>query len=555
MAATVGSLFSTQSERIEEVINKSIDVIAPSLDPVWMNQIVTSQGVGKADEIGRDMQVIRVFSGGLTGVFEQAAPRDDFPLYGDDGNSHYFDSTRARRFFTQGLNNVFPDPTTGMNLATYRLVVGMRAMVGNIMFTLGELQAEATSAVIGQIVSPKLEGFGRNISHQLCNYTYLSQNAFYRLCQVTNPSTPVTTGGINTVTFQPDNEAIDRFFPGQQVDIYGANDPTNRLNESAGVRQIVVVQSVDELTNTVTLVSRAYDFDTTESASDEEFSANCIIVYANSNSGVTAESGSSGEAEYTGIAGLNSWLKTGTSSGTDYLLGSEAVTSQSSGTSAIDVNVYPEHKSLGYDMNGAALTEHFMRKLLRRFHAAKNKYGYTIDTLIASEGVWLAYEATRIGREIVDRSGRIGGTSPQGYNSNENFGGFKFAMDGRTYTGYTSTYVEDGTMYGLKLGGNNYKRYVPSDVRNSRDFSQAKYAPFKFVASALTGLGTNQLPIFSTGSQGGGGGLTVTNVTEGSQMPGWLRMQIIPDQFCGMKVVNCATDKIWGQNDVTPDSY
>ena len=28
-------------------------------------------------------------------------------------------------------------------------------------------------------------------------------------------------------------------------------------------------------------------------------------------------------------------------------------------------------------------------------------------------------------------------------------------------------------------------------------------------------------------------------------MPGWLRMQLMPDQFCGMKIFNCATDKTY----------
>ena len=29
-------------------------------------------------------------------------------------------------------------------------------------------------------------------------------------------------------------------------------------------------------------------------------------------------------------------------------------------------------------------------------------------------------------------------------------------------------------------------------------------------------------------------------------MPGWLRMQLMPEQFCGMRITNCATAKIYG---------
>lgn len=524
--APVGSLLSTQSERIEEVINKNVDVILPGLDPVWMDTIVTSQGVGSSDAMGRDFNILRVFQGGLTGVLEQANPRDDFPLFGDSTDSP---QNQGDRIYTQQLENVFPDPTAGANQKPYRLGIPMRAMVSNIMFTLGELTAEAKPAFIGQVIAPKLEGFARNIGHQMCNYWYISQNTFYKLSGMAGVS--IAAGTPNYVTFSTDNEACDRYFPGQLVDIYAANGSTKRNGTS-----LVFVDYVDELTNSVRLVSSQYDFTGVVNTD--------IIVYRNSNT-----TGST----YTGIAGINSWLKDGTDgtnsdppvAGTGnelVLLGDESVAGDT-----IDVSIFPEHKSMGYSLGGSVLTEHTLRQLLRRFHAAKNKYGYYIDCLIASDGVWLAHEGSKIGRERVDRSSRLGGTSPQGYSSSENFGGFSFTMDGRSYMGYTSTYIEDGVMYGIRKGGNNWKRYVPPDFRNLKPFDRnSPFIPFRFVAGALTGLGTNQLPIYSTlGTQASGTGSTVTTVTEGVQMPGWLRMQLVPDQFSMMKLTNCATDKIY----------
>ena len=55
MAATTGSLFDHHSVRIEEVINKNIEIFLPSLDPVWRDTVVSNQGVGPAEAIGRDM--------------------------------------------------------------------------------------------------------------------------------------------------------------------------------------------------------------------------------------------------------------------------------------------------------------------------------------------------------------------------------------------------------------------------------------------------------------------------------------------------------------------
>jgi len=59
MAATTGSLFDHHSVRIEEVINKNIEIFLPSLDPVWRDTVVSNQGVGPADAIGRDMKILK----------------------------------------------------------------------------------------------------------------------------------------------------------------------------------------------------------------------------------------------------------------------------------------------------------------------------------------------------------------------------------------------------------------------------------------------------------------------------------------------------------------
>jgi hypothetical protein len=546
MAATAGSLFKLHESRIEEVINQNIDVILPGLDPIWQGTLVSSQGVGPADAIGRDMQVIRVFQGGMTGVLEQARPRDDFVLYGDQTTKY------GTRQHLQRLTQTFPDATEGPNQSPYRFALPMRAMVANIMFTLGELTAEAQPAFIGQILAPKLEGFSRNISHTLCNYAYLSQNTNFQLCTVDELGTPEADGNGNWfVTFQPANEACDRFYPGQRLDFYNSAG-TFRLNDTVqsfasqttSTRIKVFVDYVDELTNTVRIVSEGFmgigDTSSSSSAGSSgedkvwawQLVDGAIVVYANS---AHSDSG----AKFSGIAGLNSYIKTGGESNTN-ILGAESVSGD-----AIDVAVYPEHKSLSYDFGGAAMTEHVLRQLLRRFHAAKNKYGYYVDTVIASDGVWLGYEATRIGREWVDRTNRVASTTSQGLASDSNFGGFQFVMDGRTYKGMTSTYVDDGVVYGIRTGGGNWKRYVPRDIRNTRNFDRApSFIPFRFVASALTGLGSNQLPMYdSSGSN--------VLVTEGSQMPGWLRMQLCPDQFCGMRFTTVGTDKIYSDESAT----
>ena len=164
------NLFSTHADRIEEVINKNIDVMLPGVDPVWENMVTSSQGVGPADALGKDYKILRVFQTGMTGILESGKPVDDFGLFGDDS------TTIGSRLHRQTLTQTFPDPINAPNQLPYRLGVPMRSMVSNIMFTLGELQAEATPSFIGQIIAPKLEGFARNIAQTLCNTWYQNQN-------------------------------------------------------------------------------------------------------------------------------------------------------------------------------------------------------------------------------------------------------------------------------------------------------------------------------------------------------------------------------------------
>jgi len=536
MAAVTNSLFNRHQYRIEEVINKNIEVFMPALDPVWEDTIVSSQGVVGSNELGRDMHVIKVYMGSMNGVIEEgAANYGDVTLYGDTTTAF------GVKLHQQNLNQTWPNPLDGANATPYRLAIPMRSMMTNLMLTLGELQAEATPAFIGEVIAPKLEGFARNIAHTLCNMWYVSQNSSYSLCAMTS----ITNSGA-TVTFSPGNLATDRFSIGQRVDIYAAsgvyrkNDTlanTTGVGQDKTTRIQLYVTKVDELRNVVELTSNvavaSWGPGVVPVAGD-------LIVYANSGAGASPS--------FKGIAGINSWMKTGDSNGAtnnnvNTLLGAEAIAAD-----AINVNTHPEFKSFFRAVNGV-LTEHELRKTLRGFHRAKTKHGQYIDCLIASDGVWLAYEGARIGREFTPRGyGDLSSLRAQGSsNGDPHKGGFVFTMDGRNYTGYTSNYIETGTVYGIRKGGNNWRRIVPPDPKGVSSNERVKsHIPFRFVAGAITGTGTNRLPIYQTSSGNAG---AVNLLTEGAQMPGMLRMQIMPwDQPAGLKMTGLTEDRVYADS-------
>jgi hypothetical protein len=317
---------------------------------------------------------------------------------------------------------------------------------------------------------------------------------------------------------------IDRYAVGMRIDLFTSATPQVRVNDSQSAaanqntttRVSAWVAAVDEVTNKVTIA-----FGSALSVVGLTLGATYYVYFANArrlNSGAPASSNGYG------FAGINSWLKS-----TGNLLGGDA-----DSANAIDVNVHPEFKSF-FKSSVGTLTEHKMRQYLRGFHRAKEKYGQYIDCLIASDGVWLNYEAQKIGQYMLDRTNRLSSLTSEG--SQE---GFKFTFDGRTYMGYTSNYIEDGTVYGIRKGGQNWKKYVPPSPKGTQKFDKAEgFIPFEFVGPAL-GYADVKVPIQKVSGNS-------TLVTEGMQMPGMLRMQLVPDQPAGMKLTNVATDRQYGE--------
>lgn len=560
MAAPTGTFFKTNERAIEEVLNRDVETFLPELDPFFEDTWLSNEASGNARDIGRDMKIIKNYHGSFTGVIDQAAGTANNVIFGDaaTGGSGG-DGLISPKIFKQNLVNTWPDAQQGPNARSYQLAVPMRGSLTNLMLTLGELQAEATPAVIRDVIGPKMEGFARNIAHHQCNYLYLSQNDSYRLAQVeaqgTNNSLVQTIASNDTYRFNPSNEATHRFAVGQRLWLwevdeskFGSLDGTTTTG--AGSRDFIVTR-VDELNNEVDIMhssggSLSGTIEHYNTAGPVQFNASATDeseIGVDNGDNVTASGNiwvlpnSHDGTNFTGYAGLNSWLKTGSGGNDNTLLGAEA-----DGTDSISVVSHPEFKSMGVDLGSQPLTEHLMRKILKRFHSAKMRYGQSIDTLLASDGVILAYERQLIGREMIDRTGRLSSTTNQGSSNGavSDGKGFSFTMDGKTYNMYTSCYVESGTVYGVKMKGGNWKKYTPATYRGLRSGGPS-FSPFHFIAGALTGGSSNQLAIFNSSGDH-------TLVTEGAQMPGIMRMQLVPDQPAGLKLTNVPEDRIYSDN-------
>lgn len=522
-----GQLFDRHSTRIEEIINKNVEMFLPGLDPIW-SETIAGTGRMRSDGLGRDLKIIKIYTGATGGVFEPAKSRDDFVLYGAQTKA-----ISNRGHFKQ-LDQTWPDPTRGPDATHYRLAIPMRAFVSNLLMTMGEMTAEATPSFIGEIIAPKMMGFAKKIGQTLCNAFYVNENDNYSLCTVTNIAISNDQGTNDKITFQPGNQACERFQYGDVIDFWDSSHTARKndteasfVNQGPETQNVVMVTDVDPLTNTVTCHTR----------SDRGTSTSFFTTAPVNGDYVTPSNhawNNAGSPAFSFIAGINSWLKSGSGSNNNYLLGADRDT-----TDFIDVTVHSRFKSMTKAVNGS-LTEHKLRQYLRRFHAAKGMYGDTITDLIASEGVWLNYEAQKIGREFIDRTGRASSLENEG-----STGGFKFVYDGRTYRGRTSQYIETGTVYGLKLA-NNWEKYVPPSPSGTETFSKLQSGlPFKFVSKILSGGAANALPIFKSFSGATG---SINLPTEGLQMPGMMKMQLVPRQVTGMKLTGVSEDRVYSDN-------
>lgn len=530
-----GSIYATRRQAIEERFNKKIELTMYALDKVWTKMKTSITGVEGLGPISRDLQIHKqLMTRVLTGVIENAAYLGDFPLYGENRNTSWGD-----KLYRAGAPvQAYPDPFDGAKPKPYRLTIPMRAKVASIGFTLEEARANVLDPVVGNIIAEIEQGFVDNWSIMYCNSFYQSQNDNYRLSSLgsntgTGAYSLAAGASTRTLVFSPPSDVVDRFYPGQRVDIFSST--TNRVNELNGVRIRVLVALRDPIANTVTLQIEPDTSVLSTATYDAVFTTTTIgtagfVVYANQyNPNDSAR-------PWTDCAGINSFMKfaNGTSPTTAqrYLLGDEAVnmtTGQALG-GAIDVTKHPEFKSMGWDGGGQTLTEHKMRKILDAWENAKASIGHTVDTWVGTTGILRAWQASKMGQEYRERQGQLASLSKEGDD-----GELVFYHNTKKHTMLPSTWIEYGAWYMLKLAGGNWNRYVPPSAKGMKKDSSLSpsFAPFEFVGSFLNGTQSNQIPYRNADGR----------VTGAYEMPGDLRMQLAPNQPDGIRGVNWAEDK------------
>lgn len=497
-----GSVFEVLDDRLPELINKMMTAYLPGEDPLWMAQ-ATSQGVESAG-IGRQLYVRKNFHGSLTGevIFDDS---DSAILFGDAATS-----VGTNMYLNASESFTYPDGSGGANPAPHQMVIPLKSMKAALKMTLAEMRLDAMPDTIGEVVAPKLLGFVRNICRAHCNAFWTTDTTRYSIDTIVSARAVTTGNGYSandTGAYELTVNRPDRFYTGQQVDIV---DPdTTPAN--------------DDLRNSTSYGTSTY-------AAQEANRVRCYVDRVFEHKGkivIKLQSGAWGaggintptaadaivlaQSKGKAYSGLSTWIK---GDDDDSIYG-------------VDLGLHPQHQSILKTESGS-LTEQMLRRYVTLYNTSKNKYGFMIDTFVTTPGVFNAYAANKIGEQRIMRGG-----SSLNLNSEGTAEGMTFVHDGKTYNFKFSNWCDTGALYGLKLGGGNFKRYVPPSTAGiGRMGDVPSFAEVEFVAKSL-GFPTIWVPALSS-----------NRLTQAIYAPCDSRMEVVPEQFASLKISGLTEDTI-----------
>lgn len=522
----MGQVIDSLDAQIEEKLNRQLTVMYPEVSE-FFRMMVTSEGVARA-EFGSDWQVRKVLQSGITGVVQMDST---FVTEGSATNDLAND-----QFFQYGTQGVYPDPLENFNPRPFRMQIGLKGALFTLPFTFADMNLDALPTAIGKIWAERVRGLARQIARTRIT-SFFSMDAEGQLAT----STVADISAVETysdpdgsITLTTDEKVINRFERGMQVDLYTDNSgtPQTQINFlTADGRIPCVVTAVNHFRNTVriqyrrasgtpTITNGLFQDNLAGSGGSGAFSDG-DVVHIFQRGFLADNSYTSGDEDK--FSGLNTWLRdpsaAGDPGGTLY---------------GINLTNYPELTSLILDNGAAALTEQDLALMLTKFHSGRRQYGMSVDTGVTTPGVFNAFVANRIGRERIDRTNSMRKQTKLGDSQT-----MIVVVNGTEVEIMLDDNVQSGHLYFVKRADNNFKRYVPpmpAGGGGQPEGFQAEpgLAEVEFIGR-LAGYHSARVPYRDP---------TTGRSTQMVEYPGHSRMEVVPDQFSGIKVTNLAEDEV-----------
>ncbi|KKN57164.1 hypothetical protein LCGC14_0564920 [marine sediment metagenome] len=478
----VDTLTTSVSDSVRELLAPTVEVMGHDISAIWRKLVTTNRGVGM-DMVGRDWKVKKVFRTGLAGAFgfEQLGAKamltdntvTQFGVYGDNAITVF-----------QGLDE---STTPGYVQSTITLVQGK----GIVHVPLTLKRAAALGAMIGEPLQAVIEGTANRVAQTRVN-AFLAEDGSGLIGTFTVGGSDITINGDgDTVTLDSGQSAIQRFEDGQTIDLFRSSDDV-KMNTGGPV----FVGRVNPLGNDFQLF---------------QFSGSTTLATTIQYDLVVRSAGrTSGSATASDLPTALSSLVVATGT----LFG-------------IDLDKYPKRRGYVVSNAGAAMDEPTLFKI-----AARNRHGSahpdTIDTYVASEGVWAAYVENQDVLYTAERNGSLVNVN-DGVNEAMFFNSY-----GRRYELLADNYITDGTIYGIKTRDQNFKIYVPPALPGAQSLGMFD-GGVEFIGNLL-----GWSDIFG-GAKATGGTSDDGKTTDMLEAPFLLPYQIAPDIWGGQKITNVLT--------------
>jgi len=455
MAQAMDSLDNLVSEELPQIIHEMGPAIAPVFDKIKR----TAFGVKSQEGLGRGYKVIHLYETGVAGLMESGDPL---------GPGMTTISGNQAQLLAEGTSasnlSIFPAASEVPHTGDIKRELTLHKVVGNFSIPAAWKQADLLNAAQIKKVGRDMKAVAKLkaiyeassfFSHVVTNASGNENQVLGRISAIAENST--WTDYID-ITINEQYGRIANFRQGMRLDLVAdssgtlqdgvatdGTDVRNYEHTTANYVHLIIV-SVDYLGKKIIL----RPIDSVDGG---------LPNYGSGSSGDVFQAGQAAAADdwivfakttrYTTATrpqfswGINSWVK---SSG--YIMGG------ASGSAALDLALYPQFKSQVKAINGP-LTDNVINGYIGGYLDAYP--GETLDTIITTQGVqlkWLEQPGLYNNRQNYDRTGKSlkvkGGWSQISYE----FGG-------RVYEWVMSPMCLSKTLYALKFGGDNIKRYSP----------------------------------------------------------------------------------------------
>lgn len=446
MAQAIASLDNLVREELPQIIHEIGPVIAPVFDKIKR----TAFGVKSQQGLGRGYKVIHLYETGVAGLIESGDP------LGPEMTTITGNMTQllAQGTAAAGLS-IFPAAAESPHMGDIKRELTLHKVVGNFSIPAAWKQADLLNAAQIKKVARDMKAVAKLkaiyeassfFSHIVTNQGTNENQVLGRIAAIAE----VGSTNYILITIDESKGRISNFRQSMRIDVVAdvtgtlqdgiATNGTDVRNYDSSNNYIhFIISAVDYLGKTITIrpvnsndgAVPAYPGDYPQTLAADDW-----LVFAKTTRYTTAT-----RPQFSW--GLNDWLK---SSG--QILGGAV------GDAGLDLAIYPQFKSQVKAINGP-LTDDVINGYIGGYLDAYP--GETLDTVITTQGVqlkWLQQPGLYNNRQNYERTGKAlsfkGGWSQIAYE----FGG-------RTYEWIMSPMCLSNTLYALKFGGDNIKRYSP----------------------------------------------------------------------------------------------